>query len=223
LVVQRPKMEDPVETDPTRAIEWMIGLPDITFLASRTDWMCGPDPRRDGVPPVGCPGCGVSPDQGSTSGGTRRSPVSGRPICLVCTSADGAVRIRTARRARGPRRTTHRVPPPGPEHACGVVVTFQSAVRTQCERGGHRTRCGWRTVNHAVITYAKRCSRPTKAVRSVAALGLDEVLMVRMDRSITSTSPRRSSTSAPANCWTSSWSQQCGAHGVAGGAGTSLP
>jgi hypothetical protein len=25
-------MEDPVETHPTRALEWMIGLPAITFL-----------------------------------------------------------------------------------------------------------------------------------------------------------------------------------------------
>jgi len=74
-----------VETDPTRAIRWMIGLSDIVFL--------GCEDGADGVgrihvetrvEQVGCPSCGVIArvkDRPRVE--LVDLPVSGRPICLV--------------------------------------------------------------------------------------------------------------------------------------------
>ena len=52
----------PVETDPTRALEWMIGLPAITFLGAE-DGAHGEarihiETKRS---PRGCRRCGVAP------------------------------------------------------------------------------------------------------------------------------------------------------------------
>ena len=174
-----------METDPTRAIEWMIGLPDITFLAV--------EDGLDGVGrihvetvsrPVGCPGCGVVArikDRPRVE--LVDLPVSGRPICLVwhkrrwcCPDPDCETGSWTEEdhRIASPRQVL--------STRAALWVTFQvgrfarSVNEVAIELG-----CGWRTVNHAVITYGEALLEADEGrFGQVAALGLDEVLMVRI-------------------------------------------
>ena len=110
-----------METDPTRTLEWMIGLPVITFLGGE-DGAAG-EARihvETRASRLGCPDCGVVARVKDRSRVELVDlPLFGRPTRLVwhkrrwtCPDADCPV-------GRGPRRTTgspllDRCSPPGP-------------------------------------------------------------------------------------------------------------
>jgi len=97
-----------VETDPKRALLWMIGLPDITFL--------GVEDGPGGVAKIhvetvarsaGCPSCGVLAQVKDRT----RVELVDLPLQVVRAgwcggSAGGCARTVTVRWAAGPKRTT---------------------------------------------------------------------------------------------------------------------
>lgn len=174
-----------METDPTRAIQWMIGLPAVRFL--------GGEDGDDGEARIhvetraaaaGCPECGVVArvkDRPCVE--LVDLPMFGRPARLVwhkrrwvCADADCAKgswteedeciaaprQVLTARAARWVTRQVGR-------HA-------RSVNEVAGELG-----CDWHTVNDTVVSYGEALlEKDTERIGDVTALGLDEVLMVRV-------------------------------------------
>jgi len=174
-----------VETDHTRALVWMIGLPDITFLAV-----------EDGPGGVGkihveivartvaCPWCGVpAQEKDRTRVELVDLSLQGRPIRLVwrkrrwmCRDGDcsmgswtedddriaGPCQLVTSRAARWATRQVGK-------HA-------RSVNELTIEFG-----CNWHTVNDTVVNCGKALlEADDDRIGEVTALGLDEVYMVRV-------------------------------------------
>ncbi len=174
-----------METDPTRALVWMIGLPDITFL--------GVEDGPGGVGKihvetvgrsVGCPSCGV---RAQVKDRTRVElvdlPLQGRPSRLVwrkrrwmCPDDDCPMGSWTEEddRIAGPRQ----------------LLTSRSARWATRQVGKHARSvnelagefgCDWHTVNDTVIAYGEALlDADDGRIGEVTALGLDEVLVVRL-------------------------------------------
>jgi transposase len=174
-----------VETDPTRALEWMIGLPAITFLGAEDG---ADDEARIHVEtkpsPLGCPRCGVLARVKDRS---RVELVDlalfGRPARLVwhkrrweCPDEDCTVGSWTEEddRIASPRQ----------------VLTSRAARWATVQVGRHARSvnevarelgCDWHTVNDTVVTYGEALlEADEERIGEVSALGLDEVLMVRI-------------------------------------------
>ena len=174
-----------METDPTRALVWMIGLPDITFL--------GVEDGPGGIGKIhvetvarsmGCPSCGV-PAQVKDRPRVELVdlPLQGRPARLVwrkrrwmCPDEDCATGSWTEEddRIAGPRQ----------------LLTSRSARWATRQVGKHARSvnevagefgCDWHTVNRTVIDYGEALlEADVDRIGEVTALGLDEVLMVRI-------------------------------------------
>lgn len=172
-------------TDPTRALEWMIGLRVIAFLGAEDG---ADDQARIHVETraslAGCPRCGV------LARVKDRSAVElvdlalfGRPTRLVwhkrrwmCPDSDCAMGSWTEEddRIAGPRQ----------------VLTSRAARWVTIQVGRHARSvnevakelgCDWHTVNDTVVTYGEALlEADTERIGEVSALGLDEVLMVRI-------------------------------------------
>ena len=174
-----------METDPTRALEWMIGLPVITFL--------GGEDGADGEARIhvetqasrlGCPNCGaVARVKDRSRVELVDLPLFGRPTRLVwhkrrwkCPDADCPVGSWTEEddRIAAPRQ----------------VLTSRAARWATAQVGRHARSvnevamdlgCDWHTVNDTVVAYGEALLEADQdRFGSVTALGLDEVLMVRL-------------------------------------------
>jgi transposase len=174
-----------VVTDPTRAIEWMIGLPTVTFLGGE-DGTNG-EARihlETKASSVGCPKCGV------VARVKDRSRVElvdlamfGRPVRLVwhkrrwvCADADcaGGSWTEEEHGIAAPRQVlTTRA-------ARWATVQVGRHARSVNEVAGELG-CDWHTVNDTVVAYGEALlDADTERIGGVTALGLDEVLMVRV-------------------------------------------
>lgn len=174
----------PVETDPTRAIEWMTGLPVVRFP--------GVEDGEGGVARIhvetravaaGCPACGVI---------AREGPLphqAGRPA--VVRPADPPRLAQAPAGVRGHRLPEGTVDRRGPPHRRPRQVLTARAARWATLQVGRRGRrvnevahelgCDWHTVNDTVVSYGDALPEAdTERIGEVTALGLDEVLMVRV-------------------------------------------
>ena len=171
--------------DPTRALAWMIGLPDVVFL----DGDDGPGGAarvhiEKAASPVGCPSCGgLARVKDRSRVELIDLPLLGRPARLVwhkrrfvCADADCEMGSWT--------EEDHRIAAPR------QVLTSRAA-RWATVQVGRRARsvkevaedlgCDWHTVNDAVVSFGQALlDADTERIGAVSALGLDEVLMVRL-------------------------------------------
>ena len=172
-------------TDPTRALEWMIGLGGVVFLRGED----GPGDVAEVhvetvASPVGCPGCGVIARVKDRSRVELVDlPVYGRATRLIwhkrrwmCVDEDCTMGSWT--------EEDHRIAAPR------QILTTRAA-RWVTVQVGRRARsvnevaselgCDWHTVNDAVVHYGEALlAHDTERIGTVTALGLDEVLMVRV-------------------------------------------
>ena len=170
-------------TDPTRALAWMVGLDDVTFLGlepGEVTMVHVESVRR----PVGCPTCGsIAQLKDWATVVLVDLPVYGRPTRLVwrkrrmeCADGDCATkswteeddRIASARQILTTRAARW--------------ATFQVGrhARSVSEVAGELG-CAWHTVNATVVTYGEALlEADVERFGAVTALGLDEVLMVRL-------------------------------------------
>jgi transposase len=175
----------PVETDPTRAIELLIGLPEMTFLGVEVNR--GVTIRlyvETKASRSGCPKCGVLAwVKERPSVELIDLPSHGRPCRLIwrkrrwsCPDTDcaGGSWTEEDERIAAPRQ----------------VLTARAA-RWVTKQVGKQARsvsevavelgCDWHTVNDTVVTYGEALLKADEdRFSSVRALGLDEVLMVRV-------------------------------------------
>jgi len=173
-----------VVTDPTRALEWMIGLPGVAFLGAE-DGADGSDRIHVETKRslVGCPRCGVLARVKDRSAVELVDlPRFERATRLVwhkrrwlCPDADCAMGTWTEE----------------DDHIAGSRQVLTSrAARWATVQVGRRARsvnevagelgCDWHTVNDTVVAYGEALlEADTKRIGEVSALGLDEVLMVR--------------------------------------------
>jgi transposase len=174
-----------VETDPTRAIEWMIGLLDVRFLSGE-DGVDG-EARihvETKTSAAGCPRCGVVArvkDRAHVE--FVDLPMFGRPARLVwhkrrwvCADADCAMGSWTEgnERIAAPRQAL--------TARAARWATFQVGRRARSvNEVASELGCDWHTVNDTVVSYGEALlAADTERIGEVSALGLDEVLMVRI-------------------------------------------
>ena len=172
-----------METDPTRALAWLIGLP-VEFLGGED----GPDGEaRIYVQSVrvhgGCPSCG------SVANGKDYSdvelidlPIFGRAARLVwrkrrfsCPAPECERKSFTEEddRIAGPRqRLTSRA-------ARWATEQVGRHARSVNEVAGELG-CDWHTINDAIVDYGEVLIADPERFGEVTALGLDEVLFVRL-------------------------------------------
>jgi transposase len=174
-----------VITDPTRALEWMIDLPAVTFLGGED----GPDGEaRVHLQTVasrsGCPTCGGFArvkDRPTTV--LVDLPLFGRPTRMVwrkrrwcCPDPSCPTGSWTEEddRIAGPRQVlTSRA-------ARWVTEQVGRHARSVNEMAGELG-CDWHTVNDTVVAYGEALLEAgSQRFGAVSALGLDEVLMVRL-------------------------------------------
>jgi len=174
-----------VLTDPTRALEWMIGLPTIAFLGAEDG---DGDQARIHVETkaslVGCETCGV------LARIKDRSAVElvdlalfGRPTRLVwhkrrwmCPDGDCAMGSWTEEddRIASPRQVLTSRAARWATIQVGRCARSVNEVATELG-------CDWHTVNDTVVAYGEALlEADTERIGAVGALGLDEVLMVRI-------------------------------------------
>jgi len=171
-----------VETDPTRALEWMIGLPAITFLGCEdSSGGVGRIHVETTATPVGCPRCGVLArvkDRPRVE--LVDLPLFGRPTRLVwhkrrwaCPDVDCEMGSWTEEddRIAGPRQVlTSRA-------ARWATVQVGRGARSVNEVA-HELRCDWHTVNATVVAYGEALlDADVHRFATVSALGLDEVMV----------------------------------------------
>ena len=172
-----------METDPTRALDWLIGLP-VHFLGGED----GPDGEaRIYVQSVrahgGCPSCG------SVANGKDYSdvelidlPIFGRAARLVwhkhrfscpAVECDTKSFTETDIRIAAPRqRLTSRAA----RWATLQVGYHARSVNEVADELG----CDWHTINDTVVAYGEALIADPERFGEVTALGLDEVLFVRL-------------------------------------------
>lgn len=174
-------------TDPTRALAWMIGLPAITFLFGED----GPEGEavvhvETVASRVGCPSCGsVAKVKERPRVELIDLPVFGRPSrlcwhkrrwCCPDPDCERGSWTEDDQRIAAPRQ-----------------VLTQRAARWVTEQVGRHARsvnevacalgCDWHTVNDAALSYGEALlAADGDRIGHVTALGLDEVLMVRLGR-----------------------------------------
>ena len=176
-----------MESEPTRMCELLVGLPEVNVLG--IDDVAG-DPLRVHVEVTVdetglCRLRSVRPREGPTGRSSWSiCPCSGRADASGLAQAPVAVsRSRLSDRTRGPRRTcASAAPRMAMTDRAGRWVTEQVG---RCARSVNEVAvelgCDWHTVNDTVIAYGERPGRPTPiGSATVEALGLDEVLFVRM-------------------------------------------
>ena len=170
-------------TDPTRALAWMVGLDDVTFL--------GLEPGEVTTVHVqsvrrltGCPTCGsVAQLKDWSTVVLVDLPVYGRPTRLAwrkrrmeCTDADCATKSWTEEddRIASPRQLlTTRA-------ARWATIQVGRHARSVSEVAGELG-CAWHTVNTTVVAYGEALlEADVERFSTVSALGVDEVLMVRL-------------------------------------------
>lgn len=176
-----------METDPTRALEWMIGLPAVTFLGVEDGDGDDGGARihiETKTSCVGCPACGtVARVKDRATIELVDLALFGRPARLVwhkrrwmCPDPDCAKGSWTE---EDPRIAASR-----------QVLTARSARWATAQVGRHARSvnevanelgCDWHTVNDTVISYGEALLEADEdRIGEVSALGLDEVLMVRV-------------------------------------------
>ena len=172
-----------METDPTRALAWLIGLP-VVFLGAED----GPDGEaRIYVQSVrtrgGCPICGsVAWVKGHTDVELIDLPIYGRAARTVwrkrrfsCPASDCEQKSFTEEddRIAGPRqRLTSRAARWATEQ---VGRHARSVNEVAVELG-----CDWHTINDTVVAYGEILIADPDRFGEVEALGLDEVLFARL-------------------------------------------
>ncbi len=174
-----------METDPTRALVWMIGLPDIRFLGVEDGpGGVGRIHVETVVRSVGCPSCGVPAQVKDRSRVELVDlPLQGRPSRLVwrkrrwmCPDGDCTMGSWTEEddRIAGPRQLlTSRA-------ARWATLQVGKHARSINEMTGEFG-CDWHTVNDTVVSYGEALlDADDDRIGEVTALGLDEVLMVRL-------------------------------------------
>jgi transposase len=174
-----------VLTDPTRALEWMIGLPTIAFLGAEDG--DGGQARihvETKASLVGCQTCGV------LARVKDRSAVElvdlalfGRPTRLVwhkrrwvCPDGDCAMGSWTEHddRIASPRQVLT-------SRAARWATTQVGRCARSVNEVATELGCDWHTVNDTVVAYGEALlEADTERIGAVGALGLDEVLMVRV-------------------------------------------
>jgi len=172
----------PVITDPTRALAWMVGLDDVTFLGLDEGEVT--TVHVESVRgPVGCTTCGtLAQVKDRVVVELVDLPVYGRPTRLAwhkrrmsCPDADCPRaswteeddRIASARQLLTTRA------------ARWVTIQVGRHARSVNEVA-HELGCGWHTVNGTVVAYGEALLETDEhRFATVSALGLDEVLMVR--------------------------------------------
>lgn len=172
-------------TDPTRALEWMIGLRVIAFLGAEDGARDQARIHIETKPSlVGCPRCGVFARVKDRSAVELVDlPVFGRPTRLVwhkrrwmCPDSDCAMGSWTEEddRIAGPRQVlTSRA-------ARWATIQVGRHARSVNEVAGELG-CDWHTVNDTVLAYGEALlDADEERIGEVSALGLDEVLMVRI-------------------------------------------
>lgn len=172
-------------TDPTRALEWMIGLQAIAFLGAEDGARDQARIHIETKPSlVGCPRCGVFARVKDRSAVELVDlPVFGRPTRLVwhkrrwmCPDSDCAMGSWTEEddRIAGPRQVlTSRA-------ARWATIQVGRHARSVNEVAGELG-CDWHTVNDTVVAYGEALlDADEERIGEVSALGLDEVLMVRI-------------------------------------------
>ena len=172
-------------TDPTRALEWMIGLPTIAFLGAEDG--DGGQARihvETKASLVGCQTCGV------LARVKDRSAVElvdlalfGRPTRLVwhkrrwvCPDGDCAMGSWTEHddRIASPRQVLT-------SRAARWATTQVGRCARSVNEVATELGCDWHTVNDTVVAYGEALlEADTERIGAVGALGLDEVLMVRV-------------------------------------------
>ena len=174
-----------METDPTRALVWMIGLPEITFLGVE-DGLKG-EARihvETNATRMGCPSCGAI---ASLKDRSRVELVDlalqGRAARLIwhkrrweCTDVDCSMGTWTEaddRIAASRQVLTSRA---------GRWATIQvGRYARSVNEVAHELGCDWHTLNDTVVAYGEALlEADADRFGEVAALGLDEVLMVRL-------------------------------------------
>ena len=170
-------------TDPTRALSWMVGLDDVTFLGLEPGEVTTVHVESVRAS-VGCPGCGsIAQVKDRVVVVLVDLPVYGRPTRLAwhkrrmhCVDADCPQRSWTEeddRIASSRQLLTTRA---------ARWVTFQVGrhARSVNEVAGELA-CAWHTVNDTVVAYGEALlEADVERFATVSALGLDEVLMVRL-------------------------------------------
>ena len=171
-------------TDPTRALEWMIGLRAIAFLGAEDG---AQDQARIHVETktslVGCPRCGVLARVKDRSAVELVDlPLFGRPTRLVWHKRRWMCPDSDCEMVRGPRRT---IASPHPArcspHGRPVATTQVGRHARSVNEVAGELGCDWHTVNDTVVTYGEALlDADDERIGQVSALGLDEVLMVRI-------------------------------------------
>ena len=172
-------------TDPTRAIEWMIGLGEVRFLG------CEDGPAGEAVIVIET----AADREGCRDCGTVARSKDRHDVTLVDLPLFG----RRARTVWRKRRWFCPDPdcPRGSWTECDEAIAAarqvltSRAARWATEQVGRHGRsvsevagelgCDWHTVNDAVVAYGEALlSADTERIGTVSALGLDETLMVRV-------------------------------------------
>ena len=170
-------------TDPTRALAWMVGFDDVTFLGLEPGEVTTVHVESVRAP-IGCSTCGsLAQVKGWVVVGLVDLPVYGRPTRLAwhkrrmrCADADcpqGSWTEEDERIASPRQLLTTRA---------ARWVTFQVGRHARSvNEVAQELACAWHTVNDTVVTYGEALLEADEdRIGHVSALGLDEVLMVRL-------------------------------------------
>ena len=153
----------PVITDPTRALAWMVGLEDVTFLGLEPGEVTTVHVESVRVP-IGCPLCGsVARVKDRVVVVLVDLPVYGRPTrlawhkrrmhCLDGECAMGSWTEEDDRIAAARQVLTTRA-------ARWVTIQVGRHARSVNEVAGELA-CAWHTVNDTVVAYGEACSTRT--------------------------------------------------------------
>ena len=185
-VLYASRSRAPVELDPTRMCELLVGLPDVNVLAidDRPGGPLGVHVETRGGRP-GCPACGgavLAKDRATVE--LADLPCFGRPVRLVWRK----------RRWACPNSLclTGSFTEAAPAIAATRLVMTDRAGRWVTEQVGRWGRtvnevavelgCDWHTVNDTVLAYGSVLVEDPARIGNVTALGLDETLFAHLGR-----------------------------------------